>query len=293
MKSKTIIVLAGGISSRMKNPTHVNLSVDDKLLEDANKKSKAMIGVGNGYRPFLDYLLFNVKKSGYQNVIIVIGEKDNSIKQYYGSNVVNDFLGLKITYATQFIPSNRTKPLGTADALFSAVKVSDRLKDDEFTVCNSDNLYSVDALTLMLNTKYKNAMINYDRDGFEFENERVERFAITKIDGEGFLLDIIEKPSAELIDEVIDQYGFVGVSMNIFKLNYNMIYSFLENVEFHRERNEKELPTAIKNMIDKFPQSLKTFKMKEHVPDLTSKKDIIPVKKYLLKEFAKSNFENE
>ena len=72
-----------------------------------------------------------------------------------------------------------------------------------------------------------------------------------------------------------------------------MIYSFLENVEFHRERNEKELPTAIKNMIDKFPQSLKTFKMKEHVPDLTSKKDIIPVKKYLLKEFAKSNFENE
>lgn len=293
MKSKTVIILAGGISSRMKNPTDENLSVENKLLEDADKKSKAMIGVGNGYRPFLDYLLFNVKKSGYENVIIVIGEKDNSIKQYYGSNDINDFLGLKISYATQFIPSNRIKPLGTADALFSALKVSPWLKDDEFTVCNSDNLYSVKALNLMLNTEFKNAMINYDRDGFEFEKERVEKFAVTKIDDEEFLLDIIEKPSAEIIEQIKTQDGFVGVSMNIFKLNFNMIYSFLENVKFHPERNEKELPTAIKNMIDKFPQSLKTFKMKEHVPDLTSKKDIIPVKKYLMKEFEKLNFENE
>ena len=53
-----LIILAGGVSSRMKKQASETESVDSKLLADADSKSKAMIGVGSNYRPFLDYLLF-------------------------------------------------------------------------------------------------------------------------------------------------------------------------------------------------------------------------------------------
>jgi glucose-1-phosphate thymidylyltransferase/glucose-1-phosphate adenylyltransferase len=137
-----------------------------------------------------------------------------------------------------------------------------------------------------METDYPNALIDYDREGLLFEKERVSAFAITKKDSRSFLLDIIEKPADDIVDEVLKRDGYVGVSMNLFKFTYNMIYPCLENTPFHPVRNEKELPTSVKIMIDRNPDAVYAYRMKEHVPDLTSKKDIIPVQEYLKKEFS-------
>jgi len=288
--SGRLVILAGGVSSRMKNSIDDADKLSPRLSEESNSKSKAMLSVGEGDRPFLDYLLFNALKSGYDDITIVIGEKDNSVKEYYESIETGYLSELSISFALQPIPEGRIKPLGTADALLRALLKRNDWKKKQLTVCNSDNLYSQKSLKLMLEADCSNAMIEYNREGLLFEKERIEKFAVIKIDNEGFLIDIIEKPSDSQIRVLNDENGLVGVSMNIFKLDYDMILPYLENEPLHPERNEKELPSAIKRMVEDHPQSLKTIPLKENVPDLTSKKDILKVKEFIEKEFKGISF---
>jgi len=283
-----LVILAGGISSRMKKSLSSDNNIDQQLIKDADLKSKAMIRVGENERPFLDYLLFNAYESGHREIVIVINEKDDSIKKYYESNDSKKlFQELTISYVVQPILDGREKPLGTADALYHALKLNIHWRGISFTVCNSDNLYSQFVFKLMLESKYQNAMIDYNRDGLNFEKERIEKFSVTKKDDGGFLVDIFEKPTTDEIESARDKSGAIGVSMNIFKLNYDMIFPFLEIVPLHPVRKEKELPNAIKMMIDKFPKSLFAYPVSEEVPDLTSKEDISKVKMYLEKNFPK------
>ena len=291
MNEGKLVILAGGISSRMKKPVNSDVNVEEKLIEDADKKSKSMIGVGNNYRPFLDYLLFNAKQSGYNDIVLVVGERDSSIKEYYGSSERNNnFNGINISYAVQPIPLGRSKPLGTADALLWGLKSKPEWKGSKFTVCNSDNLYSQKALTIMLNSPYIAAFIDYDRSSLEFDLSRIERFAVTTKDENGFLIDIIEKPSPEIIESVKSKSGFIGVSMNIFSFSYDVIIPILEKVPLHPERKEKELPEAVKILANEIKESVYAYPLSEHVPDLTSKEDIIQVKEYLEKNYNLISF---
>lgn len=277
-----LIILAGGISSRMKKQEEQIINLDNRILKDAGQKQKAMIGLGENYRPFLDYLLLNVIKAEIKDVVIVIGENDNSIKDYYQLNKKNNnFSELNISYAVQQIPEGRIKPLGTSDALYQGLLNASEWKGSTFIVCNSDNLYSVEAFRILQNSEYPNAMIDYERNGLLFDNERIRRFAITKKNSKGFLVDIIEKPDNELIQLMKEKDDYVGVSMNIFKFSYDIIFPFLEKTPINTERNEKELPTSVKMMLEEYPDSLFTYHFSEHVPDLTFKKDIIPVQEYL------------
>lgn len=283
-----IVILAGGISSRMKK-SESGLILDKKLLDDSNQKSKTMIRLGDDEQPFLNYLLHNVQIAGYTDVVIVVNEKDNSILDYY-SNTENlkQFSTLKIDFATQPIPSGREKPLGTADALYRALIKRTDWKNKKFTMCNSDNLYSINALRLLLQSTYPNAMIDYESDGLGFSIDRISKLALTKKDHQNYLVDIVEKPSPEEIAKQKEKDGFVGVSMNIFRFDYDMIMPLLEITPLNPVRNEKEIPTTVKMMIEKFPVSVYAYRMNEYVPDLSSKSDIPVVKKYL-----ENNFRNK
>lgn len=284
MNEGRLVILAGGISSRMKKSINNNANVEEKLIEDADKKSKSMIGVGNNYRPFLDYLLFNARESGYKDVVLVVSERDSSIKEYYGSSKRNNnFNGINISYAVQPIPLGRSKPLGTADALLWGLKSKSDWKGSKITVCNSDNLYSQKALRLILNSPHIAALIDYDRSALEFDISRIERFAVTTKNENSFLIDIIEKPTPEIIESVKSKSGFIGVSMNIFSFSYDVILPILEKVPLHPERKEKELPEAVKILANEIKESVYAYPLSEHVPDLTSKDDIIQVKQYLEK----------
>ena len=274
-----IVILAGGVSSRMKKALANAADLDPSLLKDAQQKSKSMIGVGRDSRPFLDYLLDNISQAAYQNVVIVVGERDNSIREYYErGESAGRFPGLKISYAIQSIPAGREKPLGTADALLQALKSVPAWKGQHLTVCNSDNLYSVKALKLIRSDTHENAMIDYDRSALQFEQERIEKFAVIQKDAQGFLVDIIEKPTPEQIARASDARGRIGVSMNLFRFSYDMIHSSVERVPLNQVRQEKELPAAVMLMIGRHPRSMFTIPLSEHVPDLTSPADILRVR---------------
>jgi NDP-sugar pyrophosphorylase family protein len=260
--------------------------LDPVLRRDAEEKSKSMIGVGSHFRPFLDYLLYNVAEAGYSDVVLLVGEKDKSIRDYYDDGPgAAQFKNLSITFAIQSIPAGRQKPLGTADALWQALKAVPHWRGQSFTVCNSDNLYSAEALRLMQEDEHDNAMIDYDRAALQFTPERILGFAVIKKDPGGYLVDIIEKPSSQEMASVADGNGRIGVSMNIFRLSYDQIFPCLETVPLHPIRQEKEMPAAVKIMVDKNPCAVFTIPRAEHVPDLTIQSDILPVREYLQREF--------
>ncbi len=285
MMHQNLIILAGGASSRMKKQAKTTLHSD--LTMQANTRTKSLISIDDAGRPVMDYLLFNAKQAGYTKIYIVISEKEKLIKEFYGTkNKENDFYGLTINYAIQYIPINRVKPFGTADALHQTIMQYPQLNNEVYTVCNSDNLYSKNALKALRSTSSINAFISYDRDALQFSMQRIAQFALVSLDEEGFLKNIIEKPSID--DSLLykDDTGKLRVSMNIFKFDGAMFQNYVTNCPINENRKEKELPTAVLNMVKEYPKSVKGIPISEHVPDLTSKEDIVVLKEYIKTYYA-------
>jgi NDP-sugar pyrophosphorylase family protein len=280
-----LVILAGGASSRMKKQVTAN-DLSEEEIAQANERSKGLIGVGPNGRPLLDYLLLNAKKAGYKNIYIIIGEQGDLFKEFYGNeNKNNDFHGINISFAIQYIPEGRIKPFGTADALFQAVEQYPELNTQSYSVCNSDNLYSANALYALRETESPNAFISYNRDALEFPLERISRFAIAKLDKNNHLLDILEKPTSDVLDSYRDAEGILRVSMNAFKFDGATLYPCLKNCPVNLERDEKELPTVLLNSLKVDGNTALGIPFSEHVPDLTAKEDITEVKEYLKKHF--------
>jgi glucose-1-phosphate adenylyltransferase len=290
MNEPNIVILAGGISSRMRNIAGCAPSVESALLREAAEKTKSMISLGAGSRPFMDYLLANIVKSCYRDVVIVVNERDDSIRRYYrDQGGAARFPSLAISYAIQRIPSGRSKPLGTADALLEALRTKPGWRGGSFTVCNSDNLYSVKSLSMLLECGHSNAMIDYDRSALRFDQNRIEQFSVMTKNPAGYLLDIIEKPAPDDIRRAGDASGRVGVSMNIFRLSYEAIFPFLESAPLHPIRQEKELPVVVRTMAGDPRYPVMTMPLAEHVIDLTAPNDIPEVQDYLKREFPDWN----
>ena len=115
--------------------------------------------------------------------------------------------------------------------------------------------------------------------------EKIERFALTLVDENSHLEAIIEKPSKDKVSNYKDAKGKFRVSMNVFKFTGTEIYSFLKNCPIDSIREEKELPTAVLNMIHESSSFIKGIPFAEHVPDLTSKEDIAIMKNYISKHY--------
>ena len=273
--TKTIVILAAGMSSRMKKS--IDSDIDDSKADEANKKSKSLITFGD--KPFIYFLLKNIVEAGFENVIMVVGKDfDDFKKQLDNLNFNNK---LKIDYAIQKIPKDRVKPFGTADAVFQTMDQIEILKNSSFCVCNSDNLYSTNSLRTIRENAYENAVLAYDRDSLNFPKERVSSFSILMTDDNFNLLNFIEKPTQEQVDQNLDSNGKIRVSMNIFKFNGLQAFDFIKNCPINHIRNEKELPSAIVNMINENDLYMKGIPIAEHVPDLTSKADINIIQKLI------------
>jgi len=285
-----LIILAGGASSRMKKQS-MSKGLSEEEIAQANKRSKGLIGLGASGRPLMDYLLYNAKLAGYKNIYIITGAERELFLEYYGkSESDNDFHGLTISFATQHIPKDREKPFGTADALYQCIEQYPGLNEQHYTVCNSDNLYSQKALLALRSTDVDNAFISYSRDALEFTPERIARFALAKLKDDNTLLDIIEKPNPEEVENYRDSSGKLRVSMNAFMFKGSMLYGHLKNCPVNPERNEKELPTALLNMLKESPNAVLGIPLSEHVPDLTAKDDVLVVKEYLSKNYSELNW---
>ena len=109
------LILVGGLGTRVK-----------EILDD---RPKPMVPVAG--RPFLEYLILQVKKQGLTDIVLCIGYLGEQIREYFDNG---SKWGVCISY------SHESVPLGTA----GAIKLAENLIEEEtFLVMNGDSFLDV------------------------------------------------------------------------------------------------------------------------------------------------------
>lgn len=176
MKIEKVVIAAAGQGTRM-----LHLSKD---------KPKHLIEVNQ--RPFLAYVLDNLFKAGYTDIILVGGYMNEQMEDFKNNYAAPNGSKPEIKYYNQFeILGPKEKIYGTACPLMC---VKDAIKEQFLFICG-DNLFSVNDLREM----------NID-DNFNYVaglvNEYPENYGVLVGDGE-YLEKIIEKPK-EFVGNLIN-----------------------------------------------------------------------------------------
>ena len=103
---------------------------------------KVMLPIAD--KPILEYVFDAIKKTGINEIIVVVGYKKECIMEYF-----KDYEGLKISYVFQ------DKQLGTAHALLQA---RDHIKDT-FLVLSGDNIIDDESLSNIIQDKSESTML--------------------------------------------------------------------------------------------------------------------------------------
>ena len=134
---------------------------------------KVMLPVGN--KPVLEHVFDAVKKSGIDEIIVVVGYRKEVIMDYF-----KDYKGIKITYAEQ------DKQLGTAHALLQAKK---HIKNS-FIVLAGDNIIDHKSISKLMNDKSEYSLLIK-------EHPHPSKYGVVFIE-KGSLNKIVEKPKEEM-----------------------------------------------------------------------------------------------
>jgi len=124
------LILAGGLGTRLQ-----------KVVSDY-PKPMALISS----RPFLEYLILQLKRYNLTEVVLCTGYLGEKIKEYFKDG---DRWGVKIDY------SEEKKPLGTGGAIKLA---SSFIKNDNFLVLNGDSYLNINFKELIKFHKLKGAL---------------------------------------------------------------------------------------------------------------------------------------
>ncbi len=123
-QKKTLVILAAGVGRRFGG---------EKQLES----------VGPSGELLLDYAVFDAKRSGFNNAVIVIQRGAASLFQRHIKKIQKD--GFPIHLAYQETPNGRKKPLGTGAAVLAA----GAHVDGPFCVINADDFYGRESYDIM------------------------------------------------------------------------------------------------------------------------------------------------
>ena len=118
------IVLCGGLGTRLRS-----------VVSDVPKVMAPING-----KPFLEYLINYIRKFNIGDIILSVGYRSSSIKNYFVS---------------KFVYSEEEQPLGTAGAIKNAEK---HVSENNFLVINGDTFFAIDIDELI--KKHKEAKAN-------------------------------------------------------------------------------------------------------------------------------------
>jgi len=257
------VILARGLGTRMQKPDDsAELTKEQNAV--AKTGVKAMIPID---RPFLDYVISALADAGYRRMCLVIGPEHDVVRNYYEAL---NCRRVSIEFVIQ------TEPLGTSDAVAAAEQFA---AGDDFLVINSDNYYPLQALKDLheLDGPGLAAFAGERRSANDRETslrdnippERIEKFAIVQTDNDGYLTQIIEKPSPDVIASVPKP---IYVSMNCWRFD-SAIFTACRSIS-PSARGELELPDAVQYAIDNLGRRFRVVQMRAPVLDLSSREDI-------------------
>ena len=230
-----------------------------RMLHLTKNKSKHLINVFK--KPFLAYLLDNLRKAGYREIILVVG---------YRADLMEKFLkeyDYKATLVNQFeILGGREKEYGT---LCPIKCVKDIVGKENFLAIYGDNFFSTKTL------KAFNINDNYNYIGASF-HPHPEKYGVL-IEENGFLKEIVEKPTR--LNRSRDN---ILINAGIYKFTPE-IFAKIPQVSLS-PRGEYELTDAV-NLLAK-EKKVKIKKLPDKRFELGNPADIIRFARFLKGENA-------
>lgn len=262
----TLVIMAAGLGSRF-----------------GGLKQIEPVGPNNEF--IIDYSIYDAISAGFNKIVFVIKEENYEIfKNTIGKKIEDK---VEVSYAFQsnndlpsgiIIPSTRTKPLGTAHAIYAA---RSKVKTN-FAVINADDFYGRDAFIKIaqflkqdLNGPVeKYAMVGYKTENTLTENGSVKR-GICQIK-DNYLVklteSVIEKKDGKLLatpleneapfvveDNTLVSMNMLGFSKNLFKHIEDMMYEFYEDNKDNLDTCEYLIPTVITKCIKRGIATMKVL----------------------------------
>jgi len=172
------VILCGGLGTRLR-----------PLLKD---RPKALALVGG--RPFLEYLLLQLKRYEINNVILAVRHCGEMIEAYFGSG---DNLSLRLSY------SYESEPLGTGGALKLAESL---IHSEDFLVMNGDSFFNIDLKVLIRYHQKKKALVTIALA----QVDNTQRYGTVEVDRKGRIVRFLEKMKGE-------QAGLINGGIYVFQ----------------------------------------------------------------------------
>lgn len=158
------IILAGGEGTRLR-----------EVVSDVPKPMAPVAG-----KPFLEYLILQLKQGGIREIILSTGYKRETVKAYFGTG---ERWGVRISY------SEEEFPLGTGGALRKASVLPDAPDAGPVLVLNGDSFLEIDLRALAAFHAGKNARATM---GLVFL-EDTSRYGRVETDSAGQVIAFAEK----------------------------------------------------------------------------------------------------
>lgn len=254
------VILARGLGKRMRS-VDPSVHLEAQQLRAADTGMKAMIPIG---RPFLDFVLSGLADAGFTEACLVVGPEHEAIRKYYASVPAQR---IKISFAIQ------EQPIGTANALLSAQSFTGT---DSFVVLNSDNYYPVEVFRA-LRFLGEPGLPAFEREALvrqsNIPRERIRGYALLKINSEGYLERIVEKPGEMPAAATGSEEVFI--SMNCWRFAPEVFRACREVPR--SARGELELPEAVQFGLASLGLHFKTIPFRAGVLDLSYRGDIAEV----------------
>ncbi|HET9265451.1 MAG TPA: nucleotidyltransferase family protein [Vicinamibacterales bacterium] len=257
------IVLARGLGRRMQQRDAAATMTEDQLRA-ADAGLKAVMPVGG--RPFLDFILGSLADAGVSDVALVVAPEHEAVRRYYADHPAKRS---RLAFVVQ------QEAIGTANAVLAAERWTAGVP---FLVMNADNLYPTDALQRLaaLNEPGLPVFARDDLVGTSnIPDDRVLSFALLDVDSNGYLMDIIEKPSPQ---QLAAAGPSAPVSMNCWRFDAG-IFRFCREIP-RSTRNEFELPEAV-GLAVRHGLRFKTVAARGPVLDLSRRSDTAEVERRL------------
>jgi dTDP-glucose pyrophosphorylase len=232
MSTSRAVILARGLGSRMR-AADPGADLTEEQARAADQGLKSLMPV-NG-RPFLDYVLSGLADAGIRSVALVVAPDHHAILHRYTVEAPPSRLLLAFVVQQEAV--------GTANAVLSAEQWT---AGQPFLTINADNLYPRRALQ---------DLAQLDGPGLAaFEPaalvssgnippQRINSFAIVRVDDDGLLAGIVEKPGSDSEDAARVWKDDDLISMNCWHFD-DRIFSSCRDVA-RSARGEYELPAAV------------------------------------------------
>jgi dTDP-glucose pyrophosphorylase len=258
------VVLARGKGTRMRSAVAAT-AAHPAQTRVADTGVKGMIPFR---RPFLDYVLSALADAGCRDICLVIGPEHDIVRDHYERSHPPE--RVRVSFAIQ------AEARGTADAVLAAREFAG---GDPFLALNADNYYPVATLRSLVELDGQ-GLPAFRRSTLIAESNidaaRVRSYAMLTIDGNGDLVDIIEKPDPDTFARYGDD---VRVSMNCWRFE-PPIFTACEHVE-PSARGEVELPNAVRYAVRVMHARFQTIAVDAGVLDLSRREDIAEVERRL------------